>query len=275
MGNEGAAAGLGLDEIVAVLATGADRLLSPGVGVSQLDHALQTAALVRRREPDDGELAVAGLVHDLGQLLPAARDETHAADGAAAVRATLGERVAGIVALHVEAKRYLVATEGNYKVSLSGDSVASLRPAGRGPWRRAGEGLPGQALGGRRGDPAAGRRRRQGRRPGGWRPREVGTSSATSVRAGRGIRRPGQRSRRLTTVGRRPDVRSGQHPAGGVHGDERRERRGVPRRGAGAHREPTKCLAGGIPGPATAGRSGGSNVAGCPARGARTGQRFP
>ena len=38
----------------------------------------------------------------------------------------LGERVAGIVALHVEAKRYLVATDCNYKARLAGDSVVSL-----------------------------------------------------------------------------------------------------------------------------------------------------
>ncbi len=119
-------AALHVDEIVAVLASGAERPLGPGVPVTQLEHALQTAAALRRDEPDDPELAVAGLVHDLGQLLPGARDETHAAEGAAAVRAALGERVAGIVALHVEAKRYLVATDGNYKERLAGDSVASL-----------------------------------------------------------------------------------------------------------------------------------------------------
>jgi predicted HD phosphohydrolase len=42
------------------------------------------------------------------------------------VRTVLGERVAGIVALHVEAKRYLVATDRNYKERLASDSVASL-----------------------------------------------------------------------------------------------------------------------------------------------------
>ena len=120
------ATALGVDEIVAVLESGAQHPLGPGVPVTQLDHALQTAAMLRHDHPDDVELAVAGLVHDLGQLLPGARDETHASDGAAAVRATLGERVAGIVALHVEAKRYLVATEANYKERLTGDSVVSL-----------------------------------------------------------------------------------------------------------------------------------------------------
>jgi predicted HD phosphohydrolase len=117
---------LNVDEIAALLASGAARRLGPGVAVTQLEHALQTANALRRGAPEDPELAVAGLVHDLGQLLAGARDETHAADGAAAVRATLGERVAGIVALHVEAKRYLVATDANYKARLASDSTVSL-----------------------------------------------------------------------------------------------------------------------------------------------------
>ncbi|HEY6473039.1 MAG TPA: inositol oxygenase family protein [Acidimicrobiales bacterium] len=120
------ASALRVDEIVAVLESGADRPLGPGVPVTQLDHALQTAAVLRRDHPDDVELAVAGLVHDVGQLLPGARDETHATAGAAVVRGALGERVAGIVALHVEAKRYLVATDANYEVRLTDDSVVSL-----------------------------------------------------------------------------------------------------------------------------------------------------
>lgn len=122
--------GLSLEEIVALLARGEARPLGPGQTVTQLGHALQTATTLRRDQPDDVELAVAGLVHDLGQLLPGARDETHAMDGAAAVRAALGERVAGIVSLHVEAKRYLVAADANYKERLAGDSVASLRRQG-------------------------------------------------------------------------------------------------------------------------------------------------
>ena len=121
-----AEADLSVDEIVAVLTSGAARPLGPDQPATQLEHALQTGAILRRDEPDDAELAVAGLVHDLGQLLPEARDESHAVDGAAAVRAALGERVAGIVALHVDAKRYLVATDVNYKERLARDSVVSL-----------------------------------------------------------------------------------------------------------------------------------------------------
>ena len=39
------------------------------------------------------------------------------------MRRALGERVAGTVGLHVEAKRYLVATEGGYGGVLTDDSV--------------------------------------------------------------------------------------------------------------------------------------------------------
>ena len=104
--------------------------LSPGVPVSQLDHALQTAALLAHLHPGDDELAAAGLVHDIGHLLPEGSDETHAADAARAVRQALGERVAGIVGLHIEAKRYLVATEDGYGGVLTNDSVVSLQRQG-------------------------------------------------------------------------------------------------------------------------------------------------
>src|ERR1700691_243776 len=103
--------GLDVHGMIAVLATGAELPLSPGIPVSQLDHALQTAALLAHLHPGDDELAAAGLVHDLGHLLPGGTDETHATDGARAVRRALGERVAGTVGLHVAAKRYLVATD--------------------------------------------------------------------------------------------------------------------------------------------------------------------
>jgi predicted HD phosphohydrolase len=117
---------LDVDGMLAVLATGADSTLSPGVPVSQLNHALQTGALLAHLHPDDDELAVAGLVHDMGHLLPGGTDEAHADDAARAVRRALGERVAGIVGLHIEAKRYLVATDARYGGVLTADSVVSL-----------------------------------------------------------------------------------------------------------------------------------------------------
>src|SRR6202041_2072915 len=90
----------------------------------------QTAALLAHLHPGDEELAIAGLVHDIGHLLPEGSDETHAADAARAVRRVLGERVAGIVGLHIEAKRYLVATDDGYGGVLTNDSVVSLQRQG-------------------------------------------------------------------------------------------------------------------------------------------------
>ncbi len=98
----------------------------PTMPFSQLDHALQTASVLRAQVPDDQELAVAGLVHDVGHLLAGVGDAGHAEAGADAVRAALGERVAALVGLHVEAKRYLVARQEAYGGTLAADSVASL-----------------------------------------------------------------------------------------------------------------------------------------------------
>jgi predicted HD phosphohydrolase len=124
------APGLTVEEIVETLRGGADVALAPGVAVSQLDHALQTAASLATTHADDAELAAAGLVHDIGHLLPGVGDEAHAAAGAGVVRAALGVRVAGLVALHVDAKRYLVATDPGYRDALAADSVASLAHQG-------------------------------------------------------------------------------------------------------------------------------------------------
>ena len=126
---------LDIDGIEALLASGADRPVEISdetgerVGAmahSQLDHALQTAAQLKVWAPDDEALQVAGLVHDLGQLMARVGDADHPQAGSAAVRAALGDRVADLVGLHVEAKRYLVAKEGAYGGALAADSVASL-----------------------------------------------------------------------------------------------------------------------------------------------------
>jgi predicted HD phosphohydrolase len=124
-----------IDDIERLLASGADRPVEipdahPGpsdeMPFTHLDHARQTAAVLREWVPDDEELVVAGLVHDIGHLLPGVGDATHAAAGAHALGATLGERVAILVGLHVEAKRYLVARQSAYTGQLAADSVASL-----------------------------------------------------------------------------------------------------------------------------------------------------
>jgi predicted HD phosphohydrolase len=129
-GENGPVTTLDIDDIERLLAAAAGQPVTAGASHSQLDHALQTAAVLRREAPGDDELAVAGLVHDIGHLLAGVGDAEHATAGAAAVRAALGERVAGLVGLHVEAKRYLVGSVGSYGGELAPDSVASLAQQG-------------------------------------------------------------------------------------------------------------------------------------------------
>ncbi len=93
-------------------------------GLSELDHGLQCAELLARRHPDDTELQIAGLVHDVSHRDTS--DAEHGRLGAQLVRPLLGERVAALVEAHVPAKRYLVATEPGYDAGLSELSSASL-----------------------------------------------------------------------------------------------------------------------------------------------------
>ena len=98
--------------------------------VDLLRHALQCAALLERRAPGDLELHVAGLVHDVGTLIAPGRPEHHAEVGAAAIRGVLGSRVARLVRLHDQAKRYLVTTDPHYRHQLSSRSLETLRLQG-------------------------------------------------------------------------------------------------------------------------------------------------
>lgn len=99
-------------------------------GFSELDHALQTAAILCQVAPDDVELQIAGLVHDLAHPWDGAGQPHHAAMGANAVRGILGDRVADLILAHVPAKRYLVATRPEYAALLSPDSVMTLAAQG-------------------------------------------------------------------------------------------------------------------------------------------------
>jgi len=108
----------------------AARLEHAGEPVDLLDHGLQCAARLERTAPEDLELQVAGLVHDLGAVLDPDRPDLHARIGADAVRGVLGGRVADLVAGHDEAKRYLVTTDAGYRQRLSAHSRATLRLQG-------------------------------------------------------------------------------------------------------------------------------------------------
>ncbi|MEU6370660.1 HD domain-containing protein [Streptomyces sp. NPDC046931] len=81
-----------------------------GKPVDVHEHALQTAALLRRSHPADKELQVAGLVHDIGLLLRPDDDSGHTDRAADAVRPLLGERVSRLVRLHSVAGRYRAMT---------------------------------------------------------------------------------------------------------------------------------------------------------------------
>jgi|SRR5436190_14103684 len=103
-----------------------DSLGDDGDPIPILDHSLQCAARVAERAPDDEELIVAGLVHDIGHRLQPGHPAEHGVIAADAVRGLLGPRVAALVELHVPAKRYLVTVDDGYRAVLSSGSTASL-----------------------------------------------------------------------------------------------------------------------------------------------------
>jgi predicted HD phosphohydrolase len=107
-----------------------DSLGPDGDPVDILDHSLQCAAELARVASDDVELQVAGLVHDLGHVVAPGSVTDHGTVGAAFVASLLGERVARLTALHVPAKRYLVATDHSYRDALSAGSTLSLARQG-------------------------------------------------------------------------------------------------------------------------------------------------
>lgn len=121
----------------------------PG-GVTFLAHALQCAAAAEAAHPEDEELIAAGLLHDVGWLLPrpatgalltaapgtAGTPEEvfiarHDATGAAHLRSLgFSHRLCALVAGHVQAKRYLVSTEPSYAAGLSPGSTWTLAQQG-------------------------------------------------------------------------------------------------------------------------------------------------
>ena len=118
------------DEIIEHLATLGEVASVEAESFTELDHGLQTAALLCEMAPHDTELQVAGLVHDLAHPWDGPGQPRHATMGAIAVRDVLGDRVADLILSHVPAKRYLVATREEYSALLSPDSVMTLAAQG-------------------------------------------------------------------------------------------------------------------------------------------------
>lgn len=97
-------------------------------GLFELDHALQCAAHLATEAPGDEGLQLAGLLHDVAHgLCPI---EAHDRVGEALLRPLLDTRIARLVGLHVQAKRYLVSCDAAYRDALSMVSTASLARQG-------------------------------------------------------------------------------------------------------------------------------------------------
>lgn len=121
-----------IDELLAVL-IGAGSRQYGREQVSQLAHALQAAALAEQEQAPPGLIAAA-LLHDLGHLLVdwqatdmgQRADDRHEHVGADLLDPLFGPEVAMPVRLHVDAKRFLCATEPHYRARLSPASLRSL-----------------------------------------------------------------------------------------------------------------------------------------------------
>ena len=99
--------------------------------VDELTHALQTAYLASIEGADDA-LVLAAALHDAGRIDEVAERYCgpHEVAGARFVEAIVDERAGWVVGAHVDAKRYLVATDPIYGATLSPASVRSLAVQG-------------------------------------------------------------------------------------------------------------------------------------------------
>lgn len=104
-----------------------------GEAVTQLEHALQAAYLAKLEHSNDSLIA-ASLLHDIGHLLhdlpemasEDGIDDIHEELAANFLNMYFTDEVVEPVKLHVQAKRYLCATEEGYYERLSQPSKTSL-----------------------------------------------------------------------------------------------------------------------------------------------------
>ena len=101
------------------------QMVDPGDGITQLSHALQSAALAREECGGDAFIA-ACLLHDVGHMLEGVGGEHHEAVGASWLSSCFPPEVTEPIRLHAEAKRYLLAREPAYVDALAEASLQSL-----------------------------------------------------------------------------------------------------------------------------------------------------
>jgi [1-hydroxy-2-(trimethylamino)ethyl]phosphonate dioxygenase len=121
-----------VDQILAIFHARGDQAYL-GEPVSLTEHMLQTAGAARR-DGAPAPMIAAALLHDFGHLVHG-MDEDAAEDGVDTQHEVVGARwlsrsfglaVTEPIRLHVEAKRYLCATDPTYVAQLSAASVHSL-----------------------------------------------------------------------------------------------------------------------------------------------------
>eukprot|EP00040_Diaphanoeca_grandis_P010724 m.54955 g.54955 ORF g.54955 m.54955 type:complete len:233 (-) comp21998_c0_seq2:175-873(-) len=110
-----------------------------GEPISIIEHSLQAASLARAKFPNDTELHIAALLHDVGHMLGTdEQSETADMDGCGvmhheelgaqfALKLGLSERVANLIRSHVAAKRYLCWKSPEYHAKLSDASKTTLK----------------------------------------------------------------------------------------------------------------------------------------------------
>lgn len=124
------------DELFAYLETSGQSMYDETV--TQLEHGLQCAYLAESAGYTMA-IQVAALLHDIGHLLLDEHsqradfldgDMRHEVVGARILTRWFGPEVGSVVALHVPAKRYLVAIDDTYRTRLSESSMRSLAVQG-------------------------------------------------------------------------------------------------------------------------------------------------
>jgi phosphonate degradation associated HDIG domain protein len=107
-----------------------------GEPINQLEHALQCAHLAEQAGASP-ELVSACLLHDLGHMLSGQapeqaleKDDVHQYKVVPFLRGVFSNAVIGPIRLHVDAKRYLCATDPAYWASLSAASKRTLELQG-------------------------------------------------------------------------------------------------------------------------------------------------